>query len=207
MLGPDQWLEVGGMEIYDETLKYIDIGALDLKLVSWDQKEAIIRNANLDEEYMHLCTAVSKGEKMDESYTIREDMLACKKRINVPRAMRKKVMKSEHDSKIAGHFGQHRTMQLLSRNFFWPKMEDDFRQYCNKCDNCQRTKAQRHAKHGLLHPVELPCKPSTPILSDFITDLPESLGFTKILAVVDRFIKMAHFIPISKKVLPTVARA
>jgi hypothetical protein len=51
MLGPDQWLEVGAMEIYDETLEYIDIGALEVTLLSSDQKEAIIQDAMLDKEY------------------------------------------------------------------------------------------------------------------------------------------------------------
>jgi hypothetical protein len=55
--------------------------------------------------------------------------------------------------------------------------------------------------------LELPSKPWTQISTDFITNLPESSGHTKILAVVDRFTKMAHFIPLSKKNSPTVARA
>ena len=32
---------------------------------------------------------------------------------------------------------------------------------------------------------------------DFITDLPESMGCTELWAVIDRFTKMAHFIPLS----------
>ena len=32
---------------------------------------------------------------------------------------------------------------------------------------------------------------------DFITELPESAGFTQIWVVVDRFTKMAHFIPLA----------
>jgi len=75
------------------------------------------------------------------------------------------------------------------------------------CDNCQRTKAPRHAKHGLLHPLELACELWTHISTDYITDLPESEGATMILVVVDRFTKMAHFIPIKKKDSPSVARA
>ena len=72
MLGPDQWLEVRAMEIYDETLKYIDIGALEITLLSLDQKEAFIQDAMLDEEYMQLCKAVSKEENVDSNYTIKE---------------------------------------------------------------------------------------------------------------------------------------
>ena len=86
-------------------------------------------------------------------------------------------------------------------------MERDIRKYCRECDICQRTKAPRHAKHGLLHPLQLACKPWTHISRDFITDLPESEGATLILVVVDRFTKMAYFVPIKKKDSPTVARA
>jgi hypothetical protein len=116
-------------------------------------------------------------------------------------------MKSEHDSKIAGHFGRDRTMELVSRNFYWPKMEDDVRKFCNECDNCQRTKAPSHAKHGLLHSLELASKPWTHISTDFITDLPESQEYKNILVVVDRFTKMAHFIPLAKREAIEVARA
>jgi len=86
-------------------------------------------------------------------------------------------------------------------------MECDIRKYYNECDTCQRTKAPRHAKHALLHHLELACKPWMHISTDFITDLPGFKGATIILVVVDRFTKMAHFIPIKKKDSPTVAKA
>jgi hypothetical protein len=92
-------------------------------------------------------------------------------------------------------------------NFYWPNMEIDVRRYCNECDKCQRTKAPRHAKHRLFHPLEMTCKPWTHISTYFIMDLPESEGATMILVVVDRFTKMAHFVPIKEKDSPTVAQA
>lgn len=76
MRGPDQWLEVGVMEIYDETLEYIDIGALEITLLSSDQKEAIIQDAKLDDKYMQLCKAVSKGDNVVGNYSIQEELLA-----------------------------------------------------------------------------------------------------------------------------------
>ena len=36
---------------------------------------------------------------------------------------------------------------------------------------------------------------------DFIIGLPESAGYTKIWVIVDRFSKMAHFIPLATEVL------
>jgi hypothetical protein len=41
---------------------------------------------------------------------------------------------------------------------------------------------------------------------DYITDLPESNGNKNIMVVVDRFTKMAHFIPIAKWESTVVAR-
>jgi hypothetical protein len=137
MLGPDQWLEVGAMEIFDDTLEYIDIGALDIALRCSDQKETIIQDAKLDEEYTQLCKLVSKEENIDINHAIQDEVLTCNARIYVPEAMRKMVMKSELDSKVAGHFSRDRTMKLVSRNFFWAMMEDDVQQHCIKCDNCQ----------------------------------------------------------------------
>jgi len=67
-------------------------------------------------------------------------------------------------------------MELLSRNVYWTNMERDIRKYCNECNKCQQTKAPRHAKHGLLHQLEMACKPCRHISTDFITDFPESEG-------------------------------
>jgi hypothetical protein len=116
-------------------------------------------------------------------------------------------MNSKHDSMVASHFARECTMELLTRNFYWPNMEADVRTYCKECDNCQRTKAPCHAKYGLLHPLEMASTPWTHISTDCIMDLPESEGATILLVVVDWFTKMAHFIPIKKKDSPTVARA
>jgi hypothetical protein len=116
-------------------------------------------------------------------------------------------LNSEHNSKITGHLGRERTLELDTRNFYWANMECDVWKYCNKCDICQRTKAPTYTKYGLLHPLELACKPWTHISTDFITNLPESEGATIFLVVVDRFTKMAHFIAIKKKHSPSVAIA
>jgi len=41
----------------------------------------------MDNEYMQLCRAVSKGENIDASYSIHEELLAWKGRIYVTKAM------------------------------------------------------------------------------------------------------------------------
>lgn len=54
---------------------------------------------------------------------------------------------------------------------------------------------------GLLQPLPVPSRPWTHISVDFVTGLPNSAGNTVILTIVDRFSKMAYFVPLSK--LPT----
>jgi len=124
----------------------------------------------------------------------------------MPEGLRQRVTQSENNSKVAGLFGRERTLEQISQNFYWTNMERDVRKYCNECDTCQRMKSPRHAKYGLLHPLELASKPWMQISTDFITDLPESEGATMILVVADWFTKMAHFIPMNNNDSPTLAR-
>jgi len=208
ILDQSQWLEIGAMDLdTNDEYETIQISAIDVDQLLPEAQERIEEKAMLDEKYRDLCKQISSGGNVDENFTIKNELLCWKNRVYVPEGLRQRKIQSEHDSKVAGHFGRERTVELLSRNFYWTNMERDVRKYCSECDNCQRTKAPRHAKHGLLHTLELACKPWTYISTDFITDLPESEGVTIISVVVDHFTKMAHFIPITKKDSPTVARA
>jgi len=158
LLGPEKWLEVGAMEIEDDESQEIYIGVMEVESLLPEQKQRIINDALADDLYKSICKEVAKGKNIDTNYELIDDFLCWNGRLYAPERTRERIMKSEHDSKIAGHFGRDRTMELVSRNFYWPKMEDDVRKLCNECDNCQRTKAPRHAKHGLLHPLELAFK-------------------------------------------------
>ena len=116
----------------------------------------------------------------------------------VPCGLRKSVLESEHDSKVAGHMGQDKTKELVRRNFWWPRMDDDIVKYVQSCPECQKNKAARHQYYGLLQPLEPAFAPWQSIAMDFITDLPLSEGCDQLWVIVDRFSKMAHFIPLKK---------
>jgi transposase InsO family protein len=132
---------------------------------------------------------------------IRGDCVYRKERLWVPegRNLRKKVLESEHDTKVAGHMGQDKTIELIRRNFWWPKMDEHIIDYVRSCPECQRNKAARHQPYGLLSPLELPYAPWQSIAMDFVTDLPLSEECDQLWVVIDRFTKMAHFIPLPAK--------
>jgi hypothetical protein len=161
----------------------------------------------LDDRYRDICIQVTTGGNVDKEFTIKDELLCWKNRIYALKVIQQRIMQSEHNLEVAGRFGRERTLELTTRNFYWANIEPDIRKYCNECDMCQRIKAPRHAKYGLLHPLELECKPSTHISTDSITDLPESEGARIILVVVDRFTKRVYFIPNKKKDCVTVPRA
>ena len=109
-------------------------------------------------------------------------------------ALQTEIDQGCHDSLVAGHFRQEKTIEIVTRDFYWKGLADWIRDYGRSCDECQHSKYPRHAKYRLLQGLEVPYATWSAISTDFITQLPESQGKTQILVVVDPFTKMAHFI-------------
>jgi len=96
-----------------------------------------------------------------------------------------KIVKGCHDSKVAGHFGQEKTILLVTRNFLWEQLCEWINYYVRLYNEYQHNKSPRHAKYGLLQPLEVPYSAWTSISVDFFTLLPESQGQTQIRVVVN----------------------
>jgi len=92
----------------------------------------------------------------------------------IPEGLIQKVMKSEHDTKVAGHMGQDKTIELIRRNFWWPKMNQGIIDFVRSCPECQQNKVSRHRPYGLASLLELPYAPWQSKAMDFITELPTS---------------------------------
>ena len=57
------------------------------------------------------------------------DILHYRGRLDVPKQMIPTILDCEHDSKVARHFGQEKTIELVRRNFWWPAMDTDITAY------------------------------------------------------------------------------
>jgi hypothetical protein len=55
-------------------------------------------------------------------------------------AKRLEVLRTRHDSSLAGHFGVFKTPDLIARDYWWPNMRIFVRDYVISCDTCARSK-------------------------------------------------------------------
>jgi len=99
-----------------------------------------------------------------------------------------------HDSRLAGHSGRWKTLELVSRNYWWPQMSRYVGRYISTYDMCLWTKSFRRPPTGELHPLPIPSAPWDTISMDFIVELPQSAGHDSIMVIVDFVTKCAHFI-------------
>jgi hypothetical protein len=117
-------------------------------------------------------------------------------RLYVPEGkMRDTLLKESHDGPLAGHGGAKRTTTFLKKSYYWPNLKDSAEEYVKTCLTCQQNRTLNKKQAGLLQPLPILEGPWESVSMDFMVSLPPSRGFDAIMVVVDRFSKMAHFIP------------
>ena len=103
--------------------------------------------------------------------------------IAIPGPVRQEIIKQYYDSPWSGHFGQHKTLHLVSRHFWWPGMSQDVKSYVQSCDACQRNKHRQVKPSGLLVPLEVATEPWATVTVDFVTDLPRTVMNASLLVL------------------------
>ncbi|KAF8661970.1 hypothetical protein AX14_007147, partial [Amanita brunnescens Koide BX004] len=131
--------------------------------------------------------------KKDDRY----DVWSWKGRIYVPLVpkLREWAVGHGHHHMMAGHPGVVKTLELITRELWWPNMKKDVENYIKGCHTCQTVKPDRRPKAAPLQPNEIPNEPWEIISIDLIGPLTPSKGKDMILVIVDRFSKKAYFLP------------
>ena len=188
-----EWLEVRVME----------------QLVEGPEEEIVkkIKEArDKDEEVIKVVEEMKRARVKtlrDEEWQIEEGIVLKEGRVYVPKEekLRTEIIRLHHDMPIAGHGRQWKTVELVTRNYWWPRVTKEVKRYVEGCDQCQRIKNRAEMPAGKLRPNQVPERPWQHISVDFITKLPVSKGYDSILVVCDRFSKMSHFVAMTEKTM------
>jgi hypothetical protein len=106
------------------------------------------------------------------------------------------IISAMHASALGGHSGAPVTYSRLKKFFSWPGMKAAVLAFVQNCEVCQKAKPDKARYPGLLQPLPVPEAAWDMVSLDFVEGLPKSGQFNCILVVVDKFSKMAHFIPL-----------
>jgi hypothetical protein len=174
--------------------RYVLLTSMNAKMLGFEYvKDMYADDADFSDVYK-ACdkTAFGKFYKHD-GYLFKESKLCVSSC-----SMRELLVREAHGGGLMGHFGVKKTLDILHEHFFWPKMKKDVNRICGRCITCRKAKS-KVLPHGLYTPLPVPREPWVDISMDFVLELPRTKrGRDSIFVVVDRFSKMAHFIPCHK---------
>ena len=128
--------------------------------------------------------------KLEENLVLKEGKVYMLKN----KELRAEVIRLHYDVPAAGYGGKWKTVELVTRNYWWPGVTRDVGKYVEGCNLCQRMKNRTEEPVGKLKLSEVPQKTWTHLTVDFITKLLVVAGKDAILVVCDRLSKMTHFV-------------
>lgn len=120
----------------------------------------------------------------------------------LPAEYRPVVLKSLHDD--LGHLGAKRTMDMIRRRFYWPKMATSVEHYVKNCGECVLRKAPVQ-KAAPLHQI-VSSGPLDLVCIDFLSMEPDSRGVSNVLVITDHFTRYAQAFPTKNQKALTVAK-
>jgi hypothetical protein len=120
-------------------------------------------------------------------------------RIVVPKneELRRQILDEAHLSRYSIHPKSTEIYQDLKQHYWWTKMKIEIARYVARCDTCKRVKAIHMKTVGPLQFLPIPTWKWEDISMDFIVGLPKTAkGYDSIWVIIDRLMKIAHFLPV-----------
>ncbi|MBW0572779.1 hypothetical protein O181_112494 [Austropuccinia psidii MF-1] len=115
-----------------------------------------------DSQYRSILQEWGKVKSIqDYSLDSSSQLLLFKDQVVVPNdpTIQLRILQKRHDSPLAGHPGQEKTLKLVKRDFHWSGMTQFIKYYVSSCQQCSRNKNIHHKKFGLLKPLTIPNGP------------------------------------------------
>jgi len=129
MLVKPEWLEVRKTE------------AVEIIVDGVDLLEEVRKSKVKDDKVVKAVEEMKRaGVKMlrDEEWRKVDGIMYKKEKVYVPKdeKLRAEIIRLHHDILIGGHGGQWKTVELVTRNFWWPGVTKEVKQYVEGCNAC-----------------------------------------------------------------------
>ncbi|GFR31135.1 retrovirus-related Pol polyprotein from transposon 412 [Trichonephila clavata] len=161
--------------------------------------------AKLQRIYESLEPVWSQAKNKENAYEINDGVLMhtesiCGedvKQVVLPTCKRE-VMKVAHEIPLAGHLGESKTKQCIKCSFFWPKLKQDVRSFCQSCKTCQLRRGLTYLYRIPITPIVRPENPFEVWSVDCIGPLEPSScrGHKYIIWAVDICTRWAEAVPV-----------
>jgi len=117
-----EWLEARVAQVTEVVIEGVDI--LDRIRKSEARDDEVIKAV---EEMKRVGVKVLRDEEWRES----DGLMLKEGKVYVPKdeKLRAEVIRLHHDTPVGGHGGQWKTTELVTRNFWWPGVSREVKQY------------------------------------------------------------------------------
>ena len=132
-----------------------------------------------------------------------------KRTLVVPSECKATVVSVAHESPLAGHFSNRKTIMRVGEQFHWPGMGADIRDFCRSCDKCQRMCHKGRVRPVPLKQMPIITEPFSRVAMDLVGPLspPSSGGHHYILTLIDFATGFPEAIPLKEIDSISVAEA
>nr|GEW23027.1 RNA-directed DNA polymerase [Tanacetum cinerariifolium] len=174
--------------------RHVLTSSLQIQVPGFDTFRALYQD---DPDFHTICSSCATTPFRD--FSKQHGYLFKGRRVWIPMcSLRDSIILESHAGGLAGHFGRDKILALLCGRFYWPKMERDISRIIARCRVCHVAKTQ-HTNAGLYTSLPVPATLWEDVSLYFVMGLPRTQRHKdSIMVVVDRFSKMAHFVPCSK---------
>jgi hypothetical protein len=104
----------------------------------WHSLKGSVQEESIAKVARELHKDKGRGMVKSTEWSESEGLLMFRGKIYVPndRDLRRRIVEQHHDTRITGHAGHFKTLELVSRNYWWPQMSHYIGIYVKHCDLC-----------------------------------------------------------------------